>query len=68
MNDAAPADDAAHLLVVDDDRRLRKLLARFLSENGYRAVSYTHLDVYKRQHHEGSARHLLILGAPCTRT
>jgi len=40
MNDAAaPADDAAHLLVVDDDRRLRKLLARFLSENGYRVTT-----------------------------
>lgn len=35
----APADDAAHLLVVDDDRRLRKLLARFLSENGYRVTT-----------------------------
>jgi two-component system phosphate regulon response regulator OmpR len=40
MSDAlAPADDAAHLLVVDDDRRLRKLLARFLSENGYRVTA-----------------------------
>ena len=36
---APPADDAAHLLVVDDDRRLRKLLARFLSENGYRVTA-----------------------------
>lgn len=40
MSDAnAPADDAAHLLVVDDDRRLRKLLARFLSESGYRVTT-----------------------------
>lgn len=39
MSDAAaPADDAAHILVIDDDRRLRKLLARFLSENGYRVT------------------------------
>lgn len=39
MSDAnTPADDAAHLLVVDDDRRLRKLLARFLSESGYRVT------------------------------
>ncbi len=36
---AAPArvaDDAAHLLIVDDDRRIRALLQRFLSEHGYR--------------------------------
>lgn len=34
-----PADDAPHVLVVDDDRRLRELLSRFLSENGYRVTS-----------------------------
>ena len=33
---ASPPDNAAHLLVVDDDRRIRALLSRFLSENGYR--------------------------------
>lgn len=34
---AAPlADDAPHVLVVDDDRRLRELLARFLGDHGYR--------------------------------
>ncbi len=32
----APADDAPHVLVVDDDRRLRELLARFLADHGYR--------------------------------
>ena len=31
-----PADDAPHLLVVDDDRRIRDLLSRFLSTEGYR--------------------------------
>jgi len=31
-----PADDAPHLLVVDDDRRIRNLLSRFLSTEGYR--------------------------------
>ena len=36
---AGPADDAAHLLVVDDDRRIRALLQRFLSENGYRVTT-----------------------------
>jgi len=31
-----PADDAPHLLVVDDDRRIRDLLSRFLTTEGYR--------------------------------
>jgi two-component system phosphate regulon response regulator OmpR len=31
-----PADDAPHLLVVDDDRRIRDLLSRYLSGEGYR--------------------------------
>ncbi|PXW55703.1 two-component system phosphate regulon response regulator OmpR [Chelatococcus asaccharovorans] len=33
------ADDAPHLLVVDDDRRLRQLLTRFLNQNGYRVTA-----------------------------
>ncbi|KTR02615.1 chemotaxis protein CheY [Aureimonas ureilytica] len=33
---AALDDDAPHLLVVDDDRRIRSLLSRFLSERGFR--------------------------------
>lgn len=32
-------DDAPHLLVVDDDSRIRSLLMRFLSENGYRVTT-----------------------------
>lgn len=44
MADAVPAplvlaDDAPHLLVVDDDSRIRTLLSRFLSENGYRVTT-----------------------------
>jgi two-component system phosphate regulon response regulator OmpR len=35
----APSDDAPHILVVDDDRRLRALLTSFLSKNGYRATA-----------------------------
>jgi two-component system, OmpR family, phosphate regulon response regulator OmpR len=31
-------DDAPHLLVVDDDTRIRSLLKRYLSENGYRVT------------------------------
>ncbi|MCP8937033.1 response regulator transcription factor [Alsobacter sp. SYSU M60028] len=34
-----PADDAPHILVVDDDRRIRDLLSRFLSEHGYRVTT-----------------------------
>ncbi|MCG6114515.1 MAG: response regulator transcription factor [Mesorhizobium sp.] len=31
-----PDDDAPHLLVVDDDTRIRSLLKRYLTENGFR--------------------------------
>jgi len=31
-----PQDEAPHVLVVDDDKRLRELLSRYLSENGFR--------------------------------
>jgi CheY-like chemotaxis protein len=37
--DAAAADDAPHLLLVDDDRRIRDLLSRFLSGEGYRVTT-----------------------------
>ncbi len=33
-----PGDDAPHLLVVDDDTRIRGLLNRFLRENGFRVT------------------------------
>jgi two-component system phosphate regulon response regulator OmpR len=33
------ADDAPHLLVVDDDRRIRDLLSRFLLAEGYRVTT-----------------------------
>ena len=37
---AAPVpDDAAHLLVVDDDSRLRDLVSRFLQREGYRVTT-----------------------------
>ena len=35
----APADDAAHLLIVDDDRRIRELLRRYLLAEGYRVTT-----------------------------
>jgi two-component system phosphate regulon response regulator OmpR len=33
------ADDAAHVLVVDDDQKIRDLLARYLMENGFRVTT-----------------------------
>ena len=36
---AAPADNAAHLLIVDDDRRIRELLRRYLVGEGYRVTT-----------------------------
>ena len=34
----APEDDAPHLLVIDDDTRIRNLLKQYLSENGFRVT------------------------------
>jgi len=34
-----PADEAPHILVVDDDRRIRDLLSRYLSGEGYRITT-----------------------------
>ena len=39
MLPATLADDAPHLLVVDDDRRIRDLLSRFLASEGYRVTT-----------------------------
>src|SRR6476469_8942332 len=36
---SAPSDDAPHLLVVDDDRRIRDLLSRYLLAEGYRVTT-----------------------------
>ena len=35
---ATPGDDAPHLLVVDDDTRIRNLLKQYLTENGFRVT------------------------------
>ena len=37
-NHAVPSDDAPHLLVVDDDTRIRNLLKQFLTEHGFRVT------------------------------
>lgn len=45
----APADTAAHLLVVDDDRRIRALLSRYLGEHGYRVSEAANALAARRQ-------------------
>jgi CheY-like chemotaxis protein len=39
MTNPLPEDDAAHLLVVDDDTRIRDLLSRYLTEQGFRVTT-----------------------------
>jgi two-component system phosphate regulon response regulator OmpR len=34
-----PSDDAPHLLVVDDDQRIRELLSRYLADHSYRVTT-----------------------------
>jgi len=53
-------DDALHLLVVDDDRRIRDLLSRFLTGEGYR-VSTAETAVEARAKLKGLSFDLLIL-------
>lgn len=59
---AACADDAAHLLVVDDDRRIRDLLSRFLRKEGYRVTLAEHAEE-ARLHLKTLAFDLIILDA-----
>ena len=63
MSDEArtgPADDAPHLLVVDDDTRIRNLLKQFLSENGFR-ITVAGTAAEARRKLEGLDFDLLIL-------
>ncbi|MEM5585376.1 response regulator transcription factor [Roseibium sp. AS2] len=39
MNTQVPDDNANHILLVDDDKRIRDLLSRLLKENGYRVTT-----------------------------
>src|SRR2546423_10964513 len=57
---AALPDDAPHLLVVDDDRRIRDLLSRFLRAEGYR-VTTADTSADARGKLEGLSFDLLIL-------
>ncbi len=53
-------DDAPHILVVDDDRRIRQLLQKFLSENGFR-VSTAGSAAAAREQMLGLAFDLIVL-------
>jgi two-component system phosphate regulon response regulator OmpR len=53
-------DDAAHLLVVDDDRRIRDLLSRYLQRQGYRVTTAKNAND-ARAKLDGLAFDLLIL-------
>ncbi len=55
-----PADDASHILIVDDDTRIRSLLSQFLKTNGYRVTTAeSAADARKRM--EGLAFDLIVL-------
>lgn len=60
LTQATPSDDAPHLLVVDDDRRIRALLLRFLLSEGYR-VSTAETAAEARAKLEGLKFDLMIL-------
>ena len=54
------ADDAAHLLLVDDDRRIRTLMTRYLNAQGYR-VTTAQSAAEARKHIMSLAFDLIIL-------
>ena len=55
-----PLDDAAHLLVIDDDRRIRQLIKRYLAEHGFRVTLAA--DAFEaRNHLKGLEFDLLIV-------
>jgi two-component system, OmpR family, phosphate regulon response regulator OmpR len=60
MTSAGLPDDAPHLLIVDDDRRIRDLLSRFLAGEGYR-VSTAETAADARAKLTGLSFDLLIL-------
>lgn len=60
MRKAVIADDSPHILVVDDDDRIRTLLSRFLADHGYR-VSTADNAVEARARMNGLVFDLLVL-------
>lgn len=65
MTAAAPGhappikDDAPHLLVIDDDSRIRTLLVRYLGDNGFRVTSAA--DAAEARRHLGSLSFDLLI-------
>ena len=59
-NDSALPDDAPHLLVIDDDKRIRELLARYLGDHGFRVTMAANA-AEARQRLGGLAFDLLIV-------
>jgi two-component system phosphate regulon response regulator OmpR len=57
---SVPSDNAAHLLVVDDDLRIVDLLSRYLADNGYRVTTANNA-TEARKRLEGMAFDLMIL-------
>ncbi|MEL6947999.1 MAG: response regulator [Pseudomonadota bacterium] len=53
-------DDAAHILVIDDDSRIRDLLSRYLAEQGFRITTAAHAGEASRKM-EGLSFDLLIV-------
>jgi two-component system phosphate regulon response regulator OmpR len=60
MTNDMPHDDAPHILVVDDDTRIRTLLRQFLSERGFR-VAIAANAAEARRHLEGLDFDLIVL-------
>lgn len=60
MTTTSPADNAPHILVVDDDQRIRDLLGRFLQENGFRVTTSEHAEA-ARSNMRGLAFDMLVL-------
>ncbi|WP_068315241.1 response regulator [Polycladidibacter hongkongensis] len=60
MSAQPPTDNAAHLLLIDDDSRIRDLLKRFLGEQGFRVTDAA--DAFEaRRRMQGLSFDLLIL-------
>ena len=53
-------DDAAHLLLVDDDRRIRALMSRYLTRSGFRVTTAADA-AQARRHLEGLSFDLMIV-------
>jgi len=58
--ETAVGDNAPHLLVIDDDNRIRTLLSRYLGGHGFRVTSASHAEDARRRL-EGLAFDLLIV-------